>query len=138
MSGDADERSHIILFDGVCVSARAGSASSPRATAAVVFVSSPSNGRKAARWPARFGIDPDNPDTFILIAGGRPYFRSDAALRILAALPRWRWTGVFRAIPASPRDALYNVIARNRYRWFGRRDACVLPQASGNCYHERK
>jgi predicted DCC family thiol-disulfide oxidoreductase YuxK len=62
----------------------------------------------------------------VLLADSKATARSDAALSLLAALPRWRGTVLFRAIPAAPRDASYNVIARNRHRWFGRRDGCVL------------
>jgi predicted DCC family thiol-disulfide oxidoreductase YuxK len=117
----------IILFDGVCVLCshwyRFVSARDHGHRFRFVAVQS-AEGRALAE---KFGIDPDNPDTFILVAAGKASVRSDAALRILAELPRWRWTVVLRAIPAALRDALYNVIARNRYRWFGRLDVCVLP-----------
>ncbi len=118
----------IILFDGVCVLCsrwyRFVTARDPNRRFRFVAVQS-EEGRTLAE---KFGIDPDNPETFILVADGKAYVRSDAILRILAELPRWRWTIVSRAIPAALRDALYNVIARNRYRWFGRLDVCVLPE----------
>jgi predicted DCC family thiol-disulfide oxidoreductase YuxK len=73
------------------------------------------------------GIDPDNPVTFVLVDRGTAYFRSDAALRILAQLPGWSWTRFLRIIPRIIRDGIYDLVARNRYRWFGRVDACFLP-----------
>jgi predicted DCC family thiol-disulfide oxidoreductase YuxK len=119
----------IILFDGVCVLCsrwyRFVTARDRAQRFRFVAIQS-SEGRPLAE---RFGIDPDNPETFALIAGGKAYFRSDAALRILRELPRWRWIAALRAIPAPLRDALYGVIARNRYRWFGRLDSCTLPNA---------
>lgn len=119
----------IILFDGVCVLCsrwyRFVTARDRDRRFRFVAIQS-EEGRTFAE---KIGIDPDNPETFILIADGKVYVRSDAALRILAELPRWRWTIVLRAIPPALRDALYNVIARNRYRWFGRLDACMLPRA---------
>jgi predicted DCC family thiol-disulfide oxidoreductase YuxK len=47
----------------------------------------------------------------------------------LRELPRWQWTWVFQFIPQVIRDAIYDLVARNRYRWFGRRDACILPNS---------
>jgi predicted DCC family thiol-disulfide oxidoreductase YuxK len=119
----------IILFDGVCVLCsrwyRFVTARDTQRRFRFVTVQS-TEGRALAE---KHGIDPDNPETFILLADGKAYVRSDAALRILAGLPRWRWTMLLRIIPAVIRDAFYNVIARNRYRWFGRLDACMVPEA---------
>lgn len=39
----------------------------------------------------------------------------------------WRWTNLFWVIPASIRDIVYNIIARNRYKWFGRKEECMIP-----------
>jgi predicted DCC family thiol-disulfide oxidoreductase YuxK len=64
----------------------------------------------------------------ILIDHGRRYERSDAALHVALRL-RMPWPLAFAAIliPRRARDAAYRWIARNRYRWFGRMDACPLP-----------
>ena len=75
-----------------------------------------------------FGFDPADAKTFVLIADGRPYVRSDAAIRISRYLSGpWKLLGVVRFIPRPIRDGLYNVVARNRYRWFGRFETCVVP-----------
>jgi predicted DCC family thiol-disulfide oxidoreductase YuxK len=56
------------------------------------------------------------------------YEKSDAVLRILAGLGGlWRLITMFRVVPRSLRDAAYDFIARNRYRWFGKRDTCRMP-----------
>jgi predicted DCC family thiol-disulfide oxidoreductase YuxK len=60
---------------------------------------------------------------------GKGYVKSEAVLRIARELPRWQWAWVFHFIPRVIRDAIYDVVARNRYRWFGRRDACMLPNS---------
>ena len=72
--------------------------------------------------------DAREPDSIVLLAGGRRYERSDAALHIALAL-RAPWPLAFGAIliPRRARDAVYRWIARNRYRWFGRTDTCALP-----------
>jgi predicted DCC family thiol-disulfide oxidoreductase YuxK len=75
----------------------------------------------------QIGINPDRPDSFAFAANGQAYAKSEAVLRIARALPHWQWTCLFHLIPRVIRDAIYDLVARNRYRWFGRRDACILP-----------
>jgi predicted DCC family thiol-disulfide oxidoreductase YuxK len=120
----------IILIDGVCVLCsrwyRFVSARDISHRFRFVAVQQ-QEGRAIA---SRHGIDPENPTTFILLDSGVAHFRSEAALRILRELPGWRWTRVLRVVPRTVRDALYDLVARNRYRWFGRLDACILPTRS--------
>jgi len=67
-------------------------------------------------------------DTFILIEQGKVYNRSTAGLRLYNKLPwYWQWTQVFWIIPRFLRDAVYNLIARNRYKWFGKKEECMVP-----------
>ena len=56
-------------------------------------------------------------------------FKSDAALTVLSDLPGWRWVRVLRAIPKPLRDAAYSLVARNRYRIFGKYGECFVPDA---------
>ena len=73
-------------------------------------------------------LDPDELETFVLLKQGRIYVRSDAALEIAKELDwPWRALAVLRVIPRMFRDPLYNVVARNRYRWFGKMDQCMVP-----------
>jgi predicted DCC family thiol-disulfide oxidoreductase YuxK len=77
------------------------------------------------------GKDTETFDTFLLLDGGQVYQRSTAGLRVLRYLPgAWSWLSGLIVIPAFLRDAVYQIIARNRYRWFGRTDACMIPDAS--------
>lgn len=67
-------------------------------------------------------------DSVILYRNGRLYMRSSAALRIAAHLRfPWPLAVIFLAVPRVIRDAIYDWIARNRYRWFGKRETCFLP-----------
>lgn len=69
--------------------------------------------------------------TFVLVEDDAAYLRSDAALRVATHLRApWRWLRVLRLVPRPLRDAAYTAIARRRYRWFGRREDCYLPEAS--------
>ena len=129
--GKPTDAQAIILIDGVCVLCsrwyRFVTARDRAHDFRFVAIQQP-EGRSIA---SEHGIDPDNPTTFILLEGGIAYVRSEAALRIIGKLPGWSWTCVLRIIPAGLRDGLYDVVARNRYRWFGRLDVCILPISPG-------
>ena len=79
------------------------------------------------RLAARFGVDPNDPQTNIVIVQGCAYFKMEAALAVLAELPGWRWTVIARGLPRDARNWLYDRIARNRYSLFGRYDTCMVP-----------
>lgn len=67
-------------------------------------------------------------DTVTVVDGERVYIKSDAALYIAQRLGfPWRLFGVFKLMPRAWRDRLYDVVARNRYKWFGQKSACYAP-----------
>jgi predicted DCC family thiol-disulfide oxidoreductase YuxK len=74
------------------------------------------------------GLPPSDLDSVVLIEDGAVYRKSDAVIRV-AELLGWpyRAATVGRAVPAPVRDALYDVVAANRYDVFGRKDQCTLP-----------
>lgn len=77
------------------------------------------------------GIDPQDTNTFVLIKNGQAYVRSGAAIQLATHLRMpWRLLGVLRIFPRSWMDWGYNLIARNRYRWFGHRAVCMLPDST--------
>ena len=119
----------VILYDGVCVFCSRW----------VRFVASRDTRRRfrftaiqsgyGTRLAQAFGIDPGDPDTNAVIHGRVACFKSDAALTVLSALPGWGWARALRAVPKPLRDGVYNVVARNRYRIFGKYDECFVPDA---------
>lgn len=77
---------------------------------------------------ARFTRLPRDLDSVVVVDGDHVLVKSDAALTALARLGGvWRWSAVARVIPRVLRDAIYDVIARHRYAWFGKREACRVP-----------
>lgn len=71
---------------------------------------------------------PDTVDSIVLIKDGVPYLKSDAAIRIAEGLDRnWRILRFVRLVPKPLRDFGYDIIANNRYRWFGQKETCKLP-----------
>jgi len=76
----------------------------------------------------RFGLKTNDFDTLVLVDGPHYSTRSTAALRIASYLDSpWRFLAALLLLPAFLRDPAYNLLAGNRYRWFGRLDACRLP-----------
>ena len=119
----------LILFDGVCVLCSGGCRFVSRRDRRGYFRYVPIQLAEGRPLAEQLGIDPDRPDSFAFVAAGQAYVKSEAALRIARELPYWQWTWGFHFIPRRIRDALYDLVARNRYRWFGRRDACMLPNS---------
>lgn len=67
-------------------------------------------------------------ESIVLISGAQVYYKSAAALQIARLLPLpWRLLYGFIIVPAFIRNAVYNFIARNRYKWFGKKERCMLP-----------
>ena len=119
----------LILFDGVCVVCARGCRFVSKRDRCGYFRYVPIQMAEGRPLAEQLGIDPDHPEYFGFVANGQGYVKSEAALRIARELPRWRWTWAFHFIPRVIRDALYDLVARNRYYWFGRRDICMLPNS---------
>ncbi len=67
-------------------------------------------------------------DSVVLIEDGQSYVESEAALRIAGQLGApWSWLMAGRVVPVGWRNAVYRLVARQRYRWFGKREVCWLP-----------
>jgi predicted DCC family thiol-disulfide oxidoreductase YuxK len=119
----------LILFDGVCVLCSRGCRFVSKRDRRGYFRFIPIQVAEGRPLAEQLGIDPNRPDSFAFVGKGKGYVKSEAVLRIARELPRWQWTWVFHFIPRVIRDAIYDVVARDRYRWCGRRDACMLPNS---------
>jgi predicted DCC family thiol-disulfide oxidoreductase YuxK len=123
----------IILYDGVCGLCNRLNRFVLARDRAGRFRFAALQGPVAAEILARHGRDPRDLDTLYLVLDpGRPRERllqkSDAALWILRELGgTWRLTGALRIVPLAIRDLGYDLVARTRYRVFGRYDACPVP-----------
>lgn len=73
---------------------------------------------------------PTHVDSIVLIEGERYYMKSSAALKIARQLDGlWKLSYAAIVLPKPLRDAVYSYIAKNRYKWFGKKEACMLPTA---------
>ena len=71
---------------------------------------------------------PSQIDSVILIEKGNYYYQSTAALKICKHLKgAWKLFYILILVPKPLRDFLYKIVARNRYKWFGKKEACILP-----------
>lgn len=77
------------------------------------------------------GLNPNNVKSIILYEPGVAYFhKSEAALRIIKSFGGvYSLIGIFRILPNFIGNAVYDLVAFNRYRWFGKKDSCMIPTA---------
>jgi predicted DCC family thiol-disulfide oxidoreductase YuxK len=77
---------------------------------------------------ADFHLPENDFNSFVLFENNTVYTRSTAALKVAKRLTGWiKILWVFLIVPKFIRDGVYNIIAKNRYKWFGKREACWLP-----------
>lgn len=124
----------IVLFDGVCnLCAGAVRFIIPRDRSGR-FRFAALQSETGQRILAEAGIEAaepgEAPGSLVLLADGKAYLRSAAALRIAKGLDRaWPLASALLLIPAPLRDLAYRFVARNRYRWFGKETACDVPRS---------
>ncbi len=118
----------IILFDGACnfCNSAVNFIIKKDKRACIRFTSLQSkNGQDLLR---HYQLPATDYKTFILIENGKVYTKSTAALKVATYLKRgWPAFYGFIIVPKIIRDGVYNLIARNRYRWFGKTDSCIVP-----------
>lgn len=122
-----DELEGLILYDGVCLFCSRWVRRIIERDGEGRFRFVAVQNEQGRALAERIRIDPDAPQSNAVILAGQALFKSDAALAVLASLPGWGWTRTFRAVPRGLRDWAYDRVAENRYRLFGRTDACWLP-----------
>jgi predicted DCC family thiol-disulfide oxidoreductase YuxK len=119
----------IILFDGVCNLCNRTVQFVLKRDAKAQFVFGSLQGRAGSDLLGQLNLPSDTYNSFLLIENDTFYTRSSAVLRVLRYLGRgWQVAYLFMLLPKGVRDGLYNWIARNRYRWFGRSPTCMVPE----------
>jgi predicted DCC family thiol-disulfide oxidoreductase YuxK len=126
MTGEIPD--NLVLFDGVCNLCNAlvqfVIRHDPKAKFHFAAIQS-DIGRKIFE---KHGMDPSDLQTFVFVSGGKIWLRSGAAIAVVSRFgAAWRVFAIFWLVPRFVRDAVYSVLARNRYRWFGKKDACMIP-----------
>jgi len=123
-----DVATRLVIFDGICHVCSGWVRFFSRHRVDPPFQLIPMQSIAGKALLVEYGIDPEDPATFLVLDQGRQFTQSDAVIHVINALGGlWRMSAALRIVPKSWRDFLYRVLARNRYRWFGRRNVCYLP-----------
>lgn len=118
----------VILFDGVCNLCNHGVQFIIARDPAQHFLFATLDSDAAQRCLQSTGLTAPLPDSMIVVEGTDAWIRSAAVLRIVRGL-RFPWYLAYGLIiiPRPLRDWAYKMVARSRYRWFGKRDVCMVP-----------
>ncbi|MGF7046522.1 putative DCC family thiol-disulfide oxidoreductase YuxK [Paenibacillus sp. DS2015] len=127
LSSEDDSRS-IVLIDGVCLLCQGITKFIIKRDPEMRFYFASMQSVQGQELLKRGGISTQSLDSFVLIENGVYYTESTGALRVVRHLKApWPWIYILRVIPRFIRDRVYRFVARNRYRWFGQSDQCMLP-----------
>lgn len=119
---------HVIIFDGVCNFCNSSINFIIKRDHSNKFVFAPMQSPAAKKLIADYNVENVGFDTFLLIKDGKCFYRTNAAIEIAQDLRgAWHLFKVFRIIPRPIRDYFYRLFARNRYRIFGKTEACMVP-----------
>ena len=118
----------VILFDGVCNFCNAGVNFIIKQDKKRVFRFAALQSPTGQKLLDVFHLPKEGFDSFVVIDDGVAYKKSTAGLKVYGKLPwYWKWTQMFWVVPPFIRNGLYDLIAKNRYKWFGKKDRCMVP-----------
>jgi len=119
-----------ILFDGVCNLCNSSVQFVIKHDKQNQFNFGSFQGKAGQEFLQRFNLPPGNFNSFMLIEDEKLYTESTAALRVCKNLGGgWRLLYGFIIVPKFIRDGFYRIVARNRYKWFGKKETCWVPTA---------
>lgn len=123
----------VILFDGVCNLCTGSVQFIIKHDPQQYFRFASLQSELGQQFLRQNGLSADTFDSFIMWENGKYYTESTAALRVARKL-NGLWPGLYAFIllPAFIRNGVYRLIARNRYRWFGKKQGCWVPSAELN------
>lgn len=117
----------VILFDGVCNLCNGSVQFILKRDKEKKFLFASLQSNYGQTLLRQLDLPTDTFNSFILFENGKVFTRSAAALKMFSQLRRWKWVKIFWIVPKFIRDAVYNLIAKNRYKWFGKKEECWLP-----------
>ena len=126
---DIPNNKKIILFDGVCNLCNTSVLKVIKYDKNNVFLFAALQSEKGKEIINYLGIDTSKIDSIILYESGVSYeIKSTAALKIMKEFKGfWSLTSIFMLLPEGFRNSVYNYIAKNRYKWFGKKESCMIP-----------
>lgn len=124
----SNNNAYILLFDGVCNLCNSIVQFTIKRDTKEKFKFASLQSASGQALLKKFGLPTDDFDSFVFINGDKHFIKSSAALHVLKELGGvWKLFYVFIILPQRFRDFFYNIIAKSRYKIFGKRDTCMLP-----------
>ena len=118
----------IILFDGVCNLCNSSVNFVIKKDKKEVFRFAALQSEIGQKYISKFKIDPSQTDSIVLIDGDKHYIKSSAALTIAKYLKGgYPLFYAFMIVPNFIRNWVYDYVAKNRYRWYGKKESCMIP-----------
>lgn len=125
------EARNIIFFDGVCNLCNSSVQFILKRDTRQQFHFASLQSDFASDYLKSFTNLPENLDSIVYVEGNNAYYKSTAVFRIAHRLGGlYRFVNIFKVFPRKFTDWLYDLIADNRYRWFGRKESCMVPDPS--------
>ena len=116
------------MFDGVCNFCNGSINFVVKQDKKDVFRFAPLQSEAGQKLLQQYQLPEENFHSFVLIEDGKVYQKSTAVLKVFNQLPwYWKELQVLRIVPTVLRNAIYDFIARNRYKWFGKKEECMMP-----------
>lgn len=118
----------IILFDGICNLCNGAVLFVIKHDPSGKFLFASLQSDAGQELLKKYNLPVDNFNSFILLQDEKVYSKSTGGLKVAQQIKgAWSWLYIFIIIPKFIRDGVYTWIANNRYKWFGKKDACMLP-----------
>jgi len=127
-SGDFEDQHPVILFDGVCNLCNGAIQFIIKHDPKAIFRFAALQSEYSKKYREHFGLNIEGFDSIILVVNGQASIQSDAVMLIarLLGFP-WFLLVIGYLFPRWMRDKVYDIVAANRYRWFGQKSACMIP-----------
>ncbi len=123
------EGKKLILFDGVCNLCNSAIQYIIKKDKNNIYVFAALQSTVGEKFIQERNINTQDIDSIILVDPDVAYYiKSSAALHIAYEFGKsWKFLKIFEFIPSKIRDLIYDFVAKNRYKWYGKKDACMIP-----------
>ena len=124
-----EKQAAVIIFDGFCILCSSIVGFIFKRDKKNTFIYLPFQSKMSSPFKKLYEIEQISNETIVLIEDEKLYTKSTAVLKIVKKLGfPWNLLGIFKILPRFIRDPIYTLIAKNRFRWFGKRDSCFIPE----------
>jgi predicted DCC family thiol-disulfide oxidoreductase YuxK len=128
MTSHPEIQSPVVLFDGVCNLCNAAVKFIIKRDKKDLFRFASLQSTVGQEVMKKYSLSTESFNSFVLVEKGKVYTKSAGALMVAKQLSGgWPLLSAFMIVPRFIRDAVYNFIANNRYKWFGKKDECWVP-----------